>query len=402
MIWNWICYLLVMGAIGFSTVMFAERFFVIIFVLGLALPVAGLVCMLLMRRKILASLHADETHVQSGAVFAFHISVTNYSILPCACVYTEIAIQDILGDVTEDIVGMTAVAGKSVSRMPLTVSSLHCGRVGLTIRKVVASVPFGFFRVKVRVESPTAEFLIYPPVVDAGLTLVRPNPYAYIAEEEYSKTRPGDDPSELFGVREYRPGDRPNRIHWGLTAARDETMVKELGLPIDTSVLLLTDICTLPAGEAAKQYDALMTTVASVARRLLRDHQIFYVGWMTGPDKAWHMRVAEEEEWDAVLIQLFGIRPYEGTSVAQAYGGCFADERYRNILLVTNRFTKEVADGIAAMRADANVTVFGIGENTTRPENLSPGDRFVPVRPRHLSEDLGIAADSTFETEYVG
>ena len=41
----------------------------------------------------------------------------------------------------------------------------------------------------------------------------------------YSDVR-SDDSTEVYQVREYRPGDRMTRIHWKLSARQDEIMVR--------------------------------------------------------------------------------------------------------------------------------------------------------------------------------
>ena len=395
MFFNWLCYLIAMVCVGFSTVMFNNRFFVILLIIGLMLPIVSLICMLRMHGKLFASIHAEGTPVRSGENFPFYVAVTNRGSIPCANIRIRVAVEDVLAGASRIIQRMAAVPGKTVGRAELEIPSTHCGRVGITLLQVVVSVPFGFFRVRAKVVSPEADFLIYPEMVDAGLTLVQPNPYAYIADEEYSQTRPGDDPSELFGVREYRPGDRQNRIHWNLTASRDITMVKELGLPIDTSVLVLADIYAMPQAVAEEQYDALMTVIASVVRRLRRDRQIFYIGWLTEPGNAWHMRIAEDEEWEAVQTQLFCVHPYAADcSVTAGYAQRFADERYRNILYITNRWTESSALGLETLRAEANVTVLFVNDERTKAPQLSKGERVIRLRAEHLTEDLSIAADA--------
>ena len=398
MFWNWICYVFVMGCIGFSAVLFNNRFFVILLIVGLMLPIISLIFMLRMRSKLYAALHADGGPVRSGDLFPFYVAITNRGRIPAAKINVIVDVEDVLVGKTEDLLATASIPARATGRAELMVQSMHCGRIILSIRKAVTNAPFGFFRVRVKVVSGKGDFLIYPEIVNAEFTLVRPNPYAYIANEEYSATRPGDDPAELFGVREYRAGDRQNRIHWNLTASRDVVMVKELGLVVDTSVLVLLDIYEMPKTIAAEQYDALMSTVASVARRLLRDRQIFYIGWLSESGNAWHMRVAEDEEWEAVQTQLFSVHPY-GTdiSVTSGYAKSFPEERYRNIVYISNRYTKETAKGIDLFRADANVTVLYVTDESGAKPKLTMGERVIGVRAGFVREDLGPAADAVAE-----
>ena len=58
---------------------------------------------------------------------------------------------------------------------------------------------------------------------------------------EYSKKLAGDDPSEIFDIRDYREGDRIRRIHRWLSEKHNNIIVKDFGEPVSESVLVLTD-----------------------------------------------------------------------------------------------------------------------------------------------------------------
>ena len=80
--------------------------------------------------------------------------------------------------------------------------------------------------------------------------------------DKYSPHKPGDDPTELFGLRPYREGDRLSRIHWKLSQKTGQTLVKELGLPVSERVLFLLDL-TGPGEEISLQLDAFATLSGS-------------------------------------------------------------------------------------------------------------------------------------------
>lgn len=54
--------------------------------------------------------------------------------------------------------------------------------------------------------------------------------------------RKGDDPSEIYQVREYRREDSLKDIHWKLTAAKEELVAKERAFPLGCAVLIWFDI----------------------------------------------------------------------------------------------------------------------------------------------------------------
>lgn len=57
--------------------------------------------------------------------------------------------------------------------------------------------------------------------------------------DTYDEEQSGHDNSETFQIRSYRAGDRPQSIHWKLSAKADELIVRENSLPKACPVVLL-------------------------------------------------------------------------------------------------------------------------------------------------------------------
>lgn len=402
MLVNWLLYLVVMGVLTVSASVFSERVFVVLLVFGLMVPVVSLFSVFLFRRRFVATLHADTEACHSGEEFRFHILLTNHGFLPCGNVGITVTNEDVLFRRKETMKKNVAVSGKSKSRSDMAMYVTHCGRLQLTLRSVRLFAPFGLFSTHARIENAVTVFDVYPDNVEIATLPVRENPFAYIAEEEYSKTRPGDDPSELFGVREYRPGDKQNRIHWNLTAVRDELIVKELGLPVDTATLLMLDCYELPHRDGEELYDTLMTTVSSLARTLIAGHKVFYLAWMNDFDGeesgrcAWRNRIESEEDFLLALTQIFEMRPIpRQESVTAQYASRFAGERYRNILYVTTEITPCADEGLRQMRYESLVTIYEVtgdaGHGGVRMRE--DGTRVQIIRTGREQEDLNAAGD---------
>ena len=86
------------------------------------------------------------------------------------------------------------------------------------------------------------EISVLPPLHQAELT-VTPRSGREEMEEETDDTQKGDDPSVIYQIREYQPGDSMQRIHWKLSARTDQWMVKEFGRTKErTAVLLWLDL----------------------------------------------------------------------------------------------------------------------------------------------------------------
>lgn len=96
----------------------------------------------------------------------------------------------------------------------------------------------------------------------------------------YSEHCPGDDPSEVFDLRDYCMGDKLNRIHWKLSSKKDQFIVKDYSLPVDSPAALLLDLrfgenseYTLPV------FDTLIEVFVSLSQLMLENecfHSIIY------------------------------------------------------------------------------------------------------------------------------
>lgn len=137
------------------------------------------------------------------------------------------------------------------------VGSSACGRLVCRLKKPCTTDCLGLFSIPIRFEKSHCEISFYPVVCGAQLGL-RQNIVADETGERYSLTHPGDDPTEIFGFREYREGDRISRINYKLSEKLGKTIVKEYSQPATGRRAVLLSL----GGERAEieaQLDALAT-----------------------------------------------------------------------------------------------------------------------------------------------
>ena len=96
--------------------------------------------------------------------------------------------------------------------------------------------------------------------------------------DDYSMTSPGDDPSELFDIRDYREGDSLRSIHWKLSGKYDRTVVKEMSQPVSNALLLLLDNCPT-ADFSADAADRACEALVSVSQTLADQSITHQIAW---------------------------------------------------------------------------------------------------------------------------
>lgn len=142
-------------------------------------------------------------------------------------------------------------------------SSHTCGRIVCRLTKARAYDLLGLFCLPVRLRKGSGcQIIVQPNVFETPMGLGQrraPNGEG----DRYSLTKPGADPTELFGLRDYRAGDRLNRVDWKLSQKTGNLLVREASLPMAQRVLLLIDL----SGDGLEA-DLLMDALATLSHWL--------------------------------------------------------------------------------------------------------------------------------------
>ena len=164
----------------------------------------------------------------------------------------------------------------------LSIQSPRCGKLSVDILQIEVCDLLGLFRRKWPANAH-AGMLVLPACFEPRIDLSAPDT-PDVESDEYSSMKPGDDPSELFGIRDYREGDRLRSIHWKLSEKYDRVVVREMSLPVAQSILLLLDNCPLQAvsPEAAERACEALISVSQSLADLNISHQLGFFSRETG------------------------------------------------------------------------------------------------------------------------
>ena len=91
------------------------------------------------------------------------------------------------------------------------------------------------------------------------------------------QNRKGHDPSEMYDIREYVPGDDVRSIHWKLSSKTDSLILREPSDPSHYRVAILADYGCPDAEKKVAEWNTVIATGAEVARELLKRGEAFCV-----------------------------------------------------------------------------------------------------------------------------
>ncbi|HEV2250085.1 MAG TPA: DUF58 domain-containing protein [Candidatus Limnocylindria bacterium] len=165
-----------------------------------------------------------------------------------------------------------SIAGKgAVRRWRVSVPALRRGRFHLGPIVLRSGDPFGLFATVARIPLD-ALVLVYPKVLPLPFWQL---PGSFLEGNVLTGQRSLQSTSMVMGIRDYRPGDAVNRIHWPSSVRHRGLFVKEFELDKTADLWIYLDLerhWHRGEGEMSTEERAV-TVAASVVAKALREHR---------------------------------------------------------------------------------------------------------------------------------
>ena len=279
-------------------------------ILVLILPVVSLLAGILSCLMIRVQLQVEKHTVAKEEEIPLVVKVENRGFLPCPEVEVQLQCENLLGESDGKPVFSpmrfsvyTAVSPRTVVQVNQSLSSLWCGEVKLSVARIRLIDVLRLFCLPAGGKIPGFSISVLPDIQPAFLYL-DPEPAMPGGSEKYSPWKPGDDPSEVFQIREFREGDSLRRVHQKLTQRMGQLMVRDFSLPVDHALYFLTE----PAvGADPKELDRMMTNFLSISAALLEEGNPVWCGWMEDGVCRWE-ELKDEGELSAVLGRMLALK----------------------------------------------------------------------------------------------
>lgn len=234
--------------------------------------------------------------------------------------------------------------------------SAFCGCVQICSEEVEISDTFHLFVCKRSVEAEM-ECLILPAVRE--LSAEEETWSCYDMESDcYAFSKSGNDSSETFGIRAYQEGDHLKSVHWKLSEKMGEMMVREFGLPIENSLLILADKNereehTLSAEKKSRSAE-LVCSLSYTALCLGITHA---VGWYDSLRRQWKQyEIKSETDFYEASAEMLAT-PYRknAKTAAEHFLESEAEKKYGIYWYVTE---SETAEQDTELINDGNIKIY--------------------------------------------
>ena len=164
-----------------------------------------------------------------------------------------------------------SIGGFATKRWKVAVPALRRGRFHLGPIVVRSGDPFGIFSAEHRARFD-ALVLVYPRVVALPYWQL---PGSLLEGNVLTGRRSLQATSMVMGIRDYRPGDAFNHIHWKTSARHRNLQVKEFELDRTADMWIFLDLeRRAHSGEGERSTEERAVTIAaSVIAKALREHR---------------------------------------------------------------------------------------------------------------------------------
>ena len=264
--------------------MYLWDFALVLLVAIASVPVLMFISGLITKKLIDVDFVLKNDTVSKNESFPVQLRVTNRSIFPVGKAEAHIEYSNMCSSEVSTFRLFMPVQARNSQNVSFQLLSRYCGTLNIRCAYVTIYDPLKMFRFKVG-KNICSSVSVFPEICEIN-GIVSYTDRVNDESASFSEHKSGDDPSEVFDLRNYNPGDKLNRIHWKLSSKKDEFIVKDYSLPVDTMCTVFLDLhCTRKGDELLPVIDTLTDTFVSVSNFLMeneRKHSVVYFNRNSG------------------------------------------------------------------------------------------------------------------------
>lgn len=273
MILTKILFLILIVVCIFFYILYVWNFSLILLVIFVTLPAVMFVTTLIAKYMIKADFAVQNKTTPKNSSFPVQLCVSNKSIFPIGKAEAHIEYYNIFNNQINEFELLFPVQARNTQRITFQLSSKYCGILKIRSAYIDIYDPLRIFRFRTGKNIQT-EIAVMPEIHDVNGAIS----YTDRESEEssvFSENTAGDDPSEIFDLRDYIIGDKLNRIHWKLSSKKDELIVKEYSMPVDVPCMLFLNLkCYEDSEYTLPVFDTLVETLISVSQFMIENERI--------------------------------------------------------------------------------------------------------------------------------
>ena len=159
----------------------------------------------------------------------------NKTALPLGLIHVRLRLSNLLTGQSELRRCRLSARPRRTETAEYDLASAHCGRIAIEAACCRIYDPFGLIGIRLK-QTVLAQTTVQPKGF-AQTIFISPDANCPDDSESYAPDRAGYDLSEVYQLREYRPGDSLRQMHWKLSGKLDRLVIREASLPFSAALL---------------------------------------------------------------------------------------------------------------------------------------------------------------------
>ncbi|MBB2181494.1 DUF58 domain-containing protein [Lachnospiraceae bacterium MD1] len=359
MLRNKLRYLFLLAFVGVLSILYNIYYMTIIFLTVAAMPLLMIGYIFYVSRKIDCKLFCSVHVVNKGEAIPISVQIYNPTIFPISNIKLFLTYKNTYSakQYTKEI--QISVDGRTGTSVSSKIYSDFAGNIEITLKKI-------------RIYDYIKLFSVRRKNCEKGIVAVLPSYYelmgnnftlknnTIVESDHYSTVKSGDDPSEVFAIREYKEGDRLQRIHWKLSMKQNQLMIKEFSDPLNCSVLLFVNL-GVPQGNNVLFYmDSILESALSLSYTLILNKQIHYLSWYDAKNEICRrIRIMQESElYEAMEGLLNSISYRNSVEAISNYLAEFGKEAYTDLFYITGELSEQEVNMLSHIRTQRSQIIY--------------------------------------------
>ena len=287
-------------------------------------------------RKITVKMEQRADTAERGEEIPIQLRIANHGWIP-ALLEIHVSVQALSGIRKMKKQRMQILPHES-ELLSLKQTAEVCGRLQFGIARLKVFDCLGFLSVGRKCKEKT-EIMVMPKPYPINLVVSHRTRWFPIDGESYAEDRSGDDTAEIYEVREYRAGDRLQKVHWKLSAKEQDLYIKEFSYPLGAAVVIL-----LEGGTGKESMEAFLEMAVSFSTALLQLECPHYIAWQKKMDGQVQRRlIRKEEDFHAFLLELLQLEEKSlESNVEEYYRYTYRSDTYSTLLHLATDLTVRV------------------------------------------------------------
>lgn len=359
MIQNKIRYLVLLATIGLLSILYNEYFMGIIFLTVAILPFLMFALLSYVYGRISVELISTVHVAGKGEAIPISVQINNPTIFPVSGIQLILTYSNSFSGKKYKREFMVSADSKTTATVTMSMMSEHAGNLEISLYKIRVYDYFKLFSLR-RKHGGVIKIAILPVLHEMTEDELLNRSRMQVESDYFSSVKSGDDPSEVFMIREYREGDRPTRIHWKLSMKQDQLMIKEFSDPLNCSMLIFANLGISMEEDVLAYMDALMECALSMSYSFLMKGQIHYFAWYDAKHGCCRrVRIVNEKDLFEAVDGLLQTGPYSGgIDIMTAYLAEHPNDQYTDLFYVTGEVNKPQLDSLAMIRANIRQIIY--------------------------------------------